>query len=143
MERTATASPPSGAAPSRAAAIALTAARILLGLVFFASGLSGFVLLFMPLPPSPPGLAATFTDVFFRSHWVQFVDGVEFAAGVLLLANRYVPLALVLLGAVIANIFFFHISMQPQALPIPVLVLALWIAVAWQRRANLRPLFEE
>jgi hypothetical protein len=35
---------------------------------------------------------------------VPLVDSVEFLTGALLLANRYMPLALTLLGAVISNI---------------------------------------
>jgi putative oxidoreductase len=128
--------------PQRASASAIgtTVARIVLGLVFTASGISGFVFLFMPAPPPPPGLAAAFTDIFFRSHWVQFVDGVELISGVLLLANRYVTLALVALIAVIANIFWFHLSMQPAGLPAPLVLLALWIVVARRHRAALLPL---
>jgi len=56
--------------------ITVTIARILLGLVFFAAGLSGFLLIAHP-PALPPGLAGAFQDVFFRSRWVLFVDGVE------------------------------------------------------------------
>jgi hypothetical protein len=41
------------------------------------------------------------------------VFSVQFISGVLLLANLFVPLATVLLGAVIANILMFHIAMQP------------------------------
>ena len=89
--------------------ITVTIARILLGLVFFAAGLSGFLLIAHP-PAPPPGLAGQFQDVFFRSYWVLFVDGVELIAGIFLLSNRYVPLAVVLLGAVIANIIVFHVA---------------------------------
>ena len=95
---------------------AVTVARILLGLVFFAAGLSGFLLISHP-PAQPPGLAGQFQDVFFRSYWVLFVDGVELIAGLLLLANRYVPLALAVLAAVIANIIVFHVTMAPLGLP--------------------------
>jgi putative oxidoreductase len=117
-----------------------TVARILLGLVFFAAGLSGFLLIAHP-PAPPPGLAGQFQDVFFRSYWVLFVDGVELIAGVFLLSNRYVPLAVVLLGAVIANIIVFHVTMQPMGLPIAAIVAALWVVVAAQYRSTFAPLF--
>lgn len=120
--------------------VAVTVARILLGLVFFAAGLSGFVLISHP-PAQPPGLAGQFQDVFFRSYWVLFVDGVEFIAGVLLLSNRYVPLALALLAAVIANIIVFHITMAPMGLPVAAIVTALWVIVATRYRASFAPLF--
>ena len=117
-----------------------TVARILLGLVFFAAGLSGFLLISHP-PAAPPGLAGEFQDVFFRSYWVLFVDGVELIAGLLLLSNRYVPLALALLAAVIANIIVFHVTMAPLGLPVAAIVAALWATVATQYRANFAPLF--
>jgi hypothetical protein len=129
-------------ASSRTAAAAALVARILLGLVFSASGASGFLFLFMSVPPQS-GLAGAFTDLFFRSHWVQFVDGIELIAGILLLANRYVTLALVLLGAVIANILVFHVTMQPQTITVPIVVLGLWIFLAYRNRANLAPLFKK
>ena len=120
--------------------IAAPTARVLLGLVFLAAGLSGFLLISNP-PPAPPGLAGAFQDVFFRSRWVLFVDGVELIAGILLLANRYVPLALTLLAAVIANILVFHLTMAQSSLPVPLVVLALWTVVAWRFRTSFAPLF--
>lgn len=120
--------------------ITFVVSRILLGLVFFAAGLSGFILSANP-PPMPPGLAGTFQDVFFQSHWVLFVDSVEFVAGSLLLANRYLPLALTLLAAVIANILVFHITMQPAGLPVALIVTLLWTVVALPFRSSFAPLF--
>ena len=120
----------------------VTVARILLGLVFFAAGLSGFLLIAHP-PAQPPGLAGQFQDVFFRSYWVLFVDGVELIAGVLLLANRYVPLALAVLAAVIANIIVFHLTMAPLGLPIAAIVAALWATVATRYRSSFAPLFAQ
>jgi uncharacterized membrane protein YphA (DoxX/SURF4 family) len=119
---------------------AATVARILLGLVFFAAGLSGFLLISHP-PAQPPGLAGQFQDVFFRSYWVLFVDGVELVTGLLLLSNRFVPLALVALAAVIANIIVFHLTMAPLGLPVAAIVAALWVIVATRHRASFAPLF--
>ncbi len=117
-----------------------TVARILLGLIFFAAGLSGFLLISHP-PAAPPGLAGQFQDVFFRSYWVLFVNGVELLAGILLLANRYVPLALAVLAAVIANIIVFHLTMAQMGLPVAAIVAALWAIVARQYRSSFAPLF--
>jgi putative oxidoreductase len=116
-----------------------TVARILLGLIFFAAGLSGFLLISHP-PAQPPGLAGQFQDVFFRSYWVLFVDGVELIAGILLLANRYVPLALTALAAVIANIIVFHLTMAPLGLPVAAVITVLWALVASRHRASFAPL---
>ena len=117
-----------------------TASRILLGLVFFAAGLSGFFLIANP-PPFPPGLAGAFQDVFFKSGWVLFVDSVELVTGLMLLSNRFVPLALTALGAVISNILVFHITMAPAGLPVALVVTALWTIVALRFRSVFVPLF--
>ncbi|HEY0383554.1 MAG TPA: DoxX family membrane protein [Candidatus Elarobacter sp.] len=119
-----------------------TVARILLGLAFFAAGISGFLLISHP-PAQPPGLAGEFQDVFFRSYWVLFVDGVELIAGLMLLSNRYVPLALTLLAAVIANIIVFHVTMAPLGLPIAAIVAVLWAIVATRHRASFAPLLAQ
>ena len=114
--------------------------RILLGLIFFAAGLSGFFL--VPHPPVlPPGLAGEFQAVFFRSGWVLFVDSVELVSGLALLVNRFVPLALALLAAVIANILVFHVTMMPAGLPVALFVTILWTVVALPFRSSFAPLF--
>lgn len=119
--------------------IAAVIARVVLGFVFLAFGVSGFFLIGHP-PPPPEGLAGAFQDVFFKSRWVLFVDGVELISGALLLLNRFVPLALVMLAGVIANILVFHITMMPAGLPIPLLVTLCWVIVAYQVRAAFAPL---
>ena len=114
-------------------------ARVLLGLTFAAAGLSGFFLIAKG-PPPMPGLAGDFQRVFFASRWVLFVDGVELVAGLLLLINRYVPLALVLLAAVLANILVFHLTMALGGI-VPGLVLTVfWFIVASNHRRTLLPL---
>lgn len=117
--------------------IAVLIARILLGLLFVFSGSFAFI----PFTPPPqPGLAGQFQDVFFASHWVKFVEVVQLVVGILLLVNRYVPLALVALAAVLANILFFHLSMQPQGIVPGLIATVLWFLVAWWHRASFAPL---
>ncbi|MGZ3505447.1 MAG: DoxX family membrane protein [Vulcanimicrobiaceae bacterium] len=118
--------------------IATTIARILLGLIFTAAGASAF---FMSTPPPQPGLAGAFSDIFFRSHWVLFVGAAQLMLGVLLLINRFVPIALIVLAAFLYNSFAFHITMAQSALPAPIVVTALWLLVALKYRALFAPLF--
>jgi uncharacterized membrane protein YphA (DoxX/SURF4 family) len=111
-------------------------ARILLGLIFFVFGLNGF-LQFIPVPPGLPQNVVTFTTLLMSTHYIFLTAGVQVIAGALLLINRYVPLALVMLAAMIVNILTFHITMFPQTLfPMPIVVLVLWFLVAWSIRAN-------
>jgi putative oxidoreductase len=120
--------------------IAATVSRIVLGLVFVAAGASGFFLITAP-PPPMPGLAGTFMDLFFQTRWVLYVDAVELIAGALLLANRYVPLALILVAAIAYNMCVFHLTMMPIGLPAPLLLLILGLIVASQHRAVFASLF--
>lgn len=133
---------PRQATSSQLSRYGVTAARIALGLVFTLAGASIFFLIANP-PPMPPGLAGTFTSAFFESRWVVFVDLVELTAGLLLLSNRFVPLALVLLGAVLSNILAFHITMQPGTIALPVILTALWFVLAYNRRSQLALLLQK
>jgi putative oxidoreductase len=102
-------------------------ARNLLGLIFLVFGLNGF-LHFIPTPP-PAGIAGQFMGAVFVSHFLVPVFLLQVAGGALLLANRFIPLALVLLGPVIVNILMFHAFMAPEGLPMAVVVTALWATV--------------
>ncbi|WP_437985130.1 hypothetical protein [Sorangium sp. So ce117] len=68
---------------------------MLFGFMLFVFGLNGF-LGFIP-PPGVPERAAAFLDALTAmGYMVPLIKRVEVAAGALLLANRFVPLALVL-----------------------------------------------
>ena len=75
---------------------AFVIARVLLGLVFTVFGLNGFLHFFPNLPV--PGLAGQFMGALLGSHYYVIAFGTELIGGVLLLSNRYVPLALTILG---------------------------------------------
>lgn len=114
-------------------------ARILLGLTFLIFGLNGF-LNFMH-GQIPGGMAGTFLGVLIASHFVWFVSAVQVIAGVLLLVNRFVPLALALLAPVLYNILVFHITMQPSGLPPGLVATILWLILVWRLREYFAPLF--
>ena len=120
--------------------IASTIARYLLGLIFLVFGLNGF-LHFIPMPP-PKGLAAQqFGGAIFMSHYWVVIFGIQVIGAVLLLVNRFVPLALVLLGPVIFNIFFFHALMAPEGIPLAVVVVVLWAVLAAHYKQYLAGIF--
>ncbi len=115
--------------------IASLIARLLMGLTFFVFGLNGF-LRFIPAPP-PTGLAGQFAGILFTSHLYVVIFAVQVIGGLLLLVNRFVPLALIILGPVIVNIFFFHLFMAPSGLPLAIVVVALWVIVAMRNKKYL------
>ena len=114
-------------------------ARILLGLIFLVFGLNGF-LHFIPMPP-PTGVAGQFFGAIFASRYWVVVFGVQTFGGLLLLANRFVPFALVLLGPVIVNIFFFHALMAPAGLPLAIVVVLLWALLAVRNKQYFAGIF--
>ena len=116
-------------------------ARILLGLLFTVFGLNGF-LHFIPTGPMPQGLAGQFTGALFQSHYLTVVFVFELVPGVLLLLNRYMPLALTLLGPVIVNIILFHLFMAPGGLPLALVATILLLLAAYQFRAIFAGLFQ-
>jgi putative oxidoreductase len=119
--------------------IAALIARNLLGLIFLVFGLNGF-LHFIPMPP-PTGVAGQFFSAIFVSHYWVVIFALQVIGGVLLLVNRFVPLALVLLGPVIVNIVCFHALMAPSGLPLATVVVVLWAIVAVRNKRHLAGIF--
>jgi putative oxidoreductase len=107
--------------------IAVLIARILLGLLFLVFGLNGFFH-FIPMPP-PAGLAGQYMGALFVSHFLVVVFLLQVVGGALLLAGRYIPLGLLLLGPVLVNIVLFHSLMAPEGLPIALFATLLWLIV--------------
>lgn len=115
----------------------VTAARVLLGLVFFIFGLNGFFN-FIPPPPTPmPEQAMSFIGALMGSgYMLPLIAGIQVGAGALLLANRFVPLALVVLAPIVVNIVAFHLFLERSGLVIALVVLALEIVLlGWHRRS--------
>jgi putative oxidoreductase len=119
--------------------IAALIARILLGLVFVVFGLNGFF--HFMIGPLPSGVAGQFLGALIQSHFDLVLSAVELVGGALLLANRYVPLGLVLLGPVIVNIFFYHLPMDRSGLIIAIVVIILWGLIALRHRQYFSGLF--
>ena len=119
--------------------IASLIARLLLGLIFLVFGLNGF-LHFIPMPP-PAGAAGQFFAALIATPYWMVIFAVQVIGGVLLLVNRFVPLAIVVLGSVIVNIVSFHIFMAPAGLPLAIVVAVLWIIVAVRNKQHLSGLF--
>ncbi len=140
---TATAAPTS----TRTSAVARWATivtRVLTGLLFTTTGLNGF-LMFMPAPdPStmaPAGVAFS-AALHATGYMLQLASGVQVVAGVLLIAGRFVPLALALLAPMVVNIFLFHVFLEPSGMVMAVLVVAAEIGLAWAYRDKFRPMLQ-
>jgi len=122
--------------------IVILIARLLLGLVFLVFGLNGF-LGFLNMGPPPTGLAGQFMGALFLSHYYWVVAALQIVGGVLLLANRFVPLALVLLGPVIVNILLYHAFLNPNGAVLALVVAILWFVVFYAKRQYFSGIFAQ
>ncbi|HEY0466896.1 MAG TPA: DoxX family protein [Polyangiaceae bacterium] len=114
-------------------------ARVVLGLAFFVFGLNGF-LHFLPQPPMS-GPPANFAGALFATGYMfPLIKGTEVAASLLLLSNRYVPLALAVLAPVLVNIVAFHLFLAPAGLALPFVLLGLELYLARSYRDSFAPM---
>ena len=93
--------------------VATIIARVLLGLIFVVFGSNAF-LHFLPMPPLPQGITGEYLHAFFASGYVYVIGAFQVIGGLLVLIGRFVPLGLTILGAIIVNIWAFHILMAPE-----------------------------
>ena len=99
-----------------AGGIATAIIRILLGLMFLLFGLNGF-LNFIPQPKDMPQEIITIAGALMKAGYMTVVSGAEVLIAVLLLTNRFVPLALALLAPILVGILTFHIFVAPATKP--------------------------
>jgi putative oxidoreductase len=103
-------------------------------------GLNGF-LHFIPMP-LPSGVAGQFLGAIFVSKYLLAVSGLQVISGALLLINRYLPLALTILGPIIVNILLFHGLMNPAGLGLAVFVTIFWGLVFVSVRSAFAGIFQ-
>ncbi len=123
--------------------IVVIVARILLGAMMVFGG--GMHLFNVGAKNSlPPGLAGEYVHVLMATGYMFVVGVFELVPGFLLLINRYVPLALTLLGPIVVNIFLAGVLVMrtPQGIAPGVVIAALWFVVFSQTRSAFAPLFK-
>jgi uncharacterized membrane protein YphA (DoxX/SURF4 family) len=114
-------------------------ARILMGIAFLIFGLNGF-LNFMPAPKDMPQDILTVMGAMTKAGFFTVVSGAEVLAGVLLLVNRFVPLALAFLAPIIVAILTFHLALQPATIGPGIVVAFLELYLAWSYHKVFRPM---
>lgn len=119
--------------------IATAIVRVLLALLFLMFGLNGF-LNFMPAPKDLPPDIITVSTGLMKGGYMAVVSTTEIIVAVLLLSNRFVPLALTLLAPIIVGIITFHIAIAPATIVPGVVVLVMELYLAWAYRGAFRPM---
>ena len=111
---------------------AVLSARLLFGFTLVVFGVNPW-LQFLPLPElNEP--ATDFFNFLAASYLLTFVKATEVVGGLLLLAGRFVPLALTILAPVVLNILFFHLFLDTTGLVLALLLVGLEVFLAWAYR---------
>jgi len=71
---------------------------------------------------------------------MPLIGATQLIAGLMLVTNRFVPLALVLLAPFFVNSMAFHLVLEHTGLPMALLFFALEVALAWSYRRAYAPL---
>jgi uncharacterized membrane protein YphA (DoxX/SURF4 family) len=115
--------------------------RALLGLMFLVFGLNGF-LNFMPTPKDLPSDVLSVSTGLMKGGYMAVVSATEIIVALLLLTNRFVPLALVLLAPIVVGIITFHIAIAPATIVPGIVVLVMELYLAWAYRGVFRPMLQ-
>jgi hypothetical protein len=109
--------------------------RVILGLAFVVFGVFPF-LTFLPQPPPPPGLAGDYVKVFTASHYAQVIGAMQFLSGLTLITGKFIPLGLTVLGAILFNIWAYHVLMDPAGIVPGAVATLLWAFLIWRYRGR-------
>jgi hypothetical protein len=116
--------------------------RVILGLGLLFFGLSKMIHFnFMPTHIYT-GDAAIFMDSLSNTGYIlKVVGSLEIIVGLLLLFNKWVAFALLLLAPITFNILMFHLFMDTPGLLIAIIILALNVILIYKHWKVYRPLF--
>ena len=121
--------------------ITLVIVRSLMGLLFLFSSIT--FLFKLIIPPEPTGAMKIFTDGLAASvYLLPTVKIVELMCGTAFLSGRFVPLASVVITPIIVNIFFVHVFLNPEGLPVAIFLVLANSFVAYYHRERYKPLFK-
>jgi uncharacterized membrane protein YphA (DoxX/SURF4 family) len=120
--------------------IAVIIVRSLMGALFLFGSITFLFKLFTP--PETTGAMKVFNDGLAASGYLMnLVKVTELVCGLLLISGRFVPLALILISPIIVNIFFVHLFLDPQNLPVAVFLILANSFLAYNHRESYKPLF--
>jgi hypothetical protein len=115
-------------------------ARLILGLGLFIFGLNGF-LQFMQVPSTTPEAGALLGAFAKTGYFFPMIKIIELSVGVLLLANFFAPLAVVLITPVLVGITTIHLFLNPAGLPMMIFLHVLHAIIAYGYRGYYKSIF--
>ncbi len=124
-----------------------TGARLILGLIFTIFGTNGVLMSltgkgFIPMPPPAPEMMTVMGGIMAMKYLLPLVKIIEVIAGLFLLSNKFVNLALFLLAPIVVNILGIHLFVDLAGLPMAVFLCVLMALVFKQRWTDFKPILK-
>lgn len=108
--------------------------RILFALCLLIFGLNKF-LFFIPTPPMA-GTAGELMNIYVASGFMKMIGGLEVLIGISLLIQKFVPLSLTIMAAIIFNALVFHILHDPAGSGLVVVALIILLLNIYSNKSR-------
>jgi putative oxidoreductase len=115
--------------------------RILIGIMLAMSGLNK-LFGFMPMHEMSEAGSGFMTALSQAKYIIPTIAIIEVFGGILLISNKAVSFALVLLAPIIFNILFFHIFLEPEGVGAGIVFTIVLGWFAWNRKNDFISLFK-
>jgi len=115
----------------------LRGCRLILGIIFLVFGVNGFYT-FIPVPKMAPAAEEFMSALINTGYMLYFWKSIEVVSGVMLITNRFVFLATLILLPITANIFLFHLFLDPKNLLIGFFVLTANLAILYSFKEKIK-----
>lgn len=113
----------------------------LFGLFWLVFGLNNF-LHFFPIP-TPSSAGEAFMQALENTGYLlPLIYSSQIVAGLMLLARRFIALALLLLAPIVANILLYDLFLNPSGLAIGFLIGAMYAAILFDHRQKFIPILK-
>ena len=120
--------------------IAVIVVRSLMGALFLFGSIT--FLFKLITPPEQVGAMKVFNDGLTASiYMMPTVKIIELICGIMFLSGRFVPLATILISPNIVNIFFVHVFLSTEGLPVAIFLVFANSFIAYNHRESYRALF--
>ena len=120
--------------------IAVIVVRSLMGALFLFGSIT--FLFKLITPPEQVGAMKVFNDGLTASiYMMPTVKIIELICGIMFLSGRFVPLATILISPIIVNIFFVHVFLSTEGLPVAIFLVFANSFIAYNHRESYRSLF--
>lgn len=121
--------------------LAYTIIRIILGLAWLFFGVTKFITLPAPILPGPA--QAFLSAMTATGYFIPFVGISETVVGLLLLANFWVPLAMMIVSPILLNVILFNMFLGPTigGMFMLLVLLGLQVYVMYFTWTHYKPLF--